>query len=86
MGRCPKPRKFFEKNLTKNFHTWKVFGVHCALRNTPRVILSEGRSPQSNPEGVCVAQDLRGANEIIRPRSRHYASRSAFDSATLRSG
>ena len=31
MGRCPKPRKFFEKNLTKNFHTWKVFGVHCAL-------------------------------------------------------
>ena len=30
----------------------------------PRVILSEGRSPQSNPEGVCVAQDLRGANKI----------------------
>ena len=29
----------------------------------PRVILSEGRSPQSNPEGVCVAQDLRGENE-----------------------
>ena len=31
MGLCPKPRKFFEKNLTKNFHTGKVFGVHCAL-------------------------------------------------------
>ena len=30
----------------------------------PRVILSGGRSPQSNPEGVCVAQDLRGANKI----------------------
>ena len=31
---------------------------------SPRVILSEGRSPQSNPEGVCVAQDLRGKNRI----------------------
>ena len=30
----------------------------------PRVILSEGRSPQSNPEGVCAAQDLRGGNRI----------------------
>ena len=30
MGLCPKPRKFFEKNLTKNFHTGKVFGVHIS--------------------------------------------------------
>ena len=26
----------------------------------PRVILSGGRSPKSNPAGVCEAQDLRG--------------------------
>jgi hypothetical protein len=31
MGLCPKPRKFFEKNLTKNFTAGKVFGLHSAL-------------------------------------------------------
>ena len=41
MGRCPKPRKFFEKNLTKNFHTGKVFGVHCAF---------DGCIPSCHPE------------------------------------
>ena len=44
----------------------------------PRVILSEGRSPQSNPEGVCAAQDLRGGSRIsVRdPDASHRAPRS----------
>ena len=63
----------FQRILKKGI---EVFFVLCA---PPRVILSGGRSPKSNPAGVCVAQDLRGG-EVCRPRSRHYVSRSAFDS------
>ena len=41
MGLCPKPRKFFEKNLTKNFHTGKVFGLHSKF---------DGCIPSCHPE------------------------------------
>ena len=44
MGRCPKPRKFFEKNLTKNFHTWKVFGVHIRSNIVLLEFYANGRS------------------------------------------
>ena len=47
MGLCPNPRKFFEKNLTKNFHTGKFFidiirstvvNAEFIMQNTERVI------------------------------------------------
>ena len=53
----------------------------------PRVILSGGRSPQSNPEGVCEAQDLRGTTNPVRdPKqcSALFDPRVARISTTLR--
>ena len=71
MGLRPKPRKFFEKNLTKNFTAGKVFGLHSALKYTSSCH-PERNEVKSNPEGVCETQDLRGDSKIllIDPASR----------------
>ena len=64
MGLRPKPRKFFEKNLTKNFTAGKVFGLHSALKYTSSCH-PERNEVKSNPVGVCEAQDLRGDSRIL---------------------
>ena len=58
MGRCPKPRKFFEKNLTKNFHTGKVFGVHIRSNIVLLEFYASGRILSSRIKKIFACENL----------------------------
>ncbi len=41
---APNPRKFFEKNLTKNFHTW-VQCEHRLFKRRAQVLRQKNKTP-----------------------------------------